>query len=223
MTVCQDRPQPRTPPRGVPLGRVLLVCGLAAGLWGPAGVRADTEAASRGHVLFESDFSQTEQPGITFDQEGVWSVRDGVLHAALPDEKQKRSFAYIGEESWTDYSVDLDVMGIRGVDKGIAVRMEGGKAVVVDLRSGDYGDVIVYRGFARLGHEPFPNRNGEWHHLRVEVEGGRYRVWVDGRLQVDRLERRDRRPQGRIALVAYTGGVGQCEVVYDNVVVRDLR
>jgi len=223
MSVLETTTHARAGARSPGLRGILFVCGIAGVLCTPDPGWAHDDAAPRGRVLFESTFSESEQPGMTFDREGVWSIRDGVLHGVLPDEKQKRSFAYIGEETWTDYSVDVDVSGIRGVDKGLAVRMEGSKAVVVDLRGGNYADLLVYRGYSRLGREPLPNHNGEWNHLRVEVEGARYRVLVDGKLVIDRLEYHDKRPRGRIALVAYTGGVGECELVFDNVVVRDLR
>jgi hypothetical protein len=175
-----------------------------------------------GRVIFSQDFSQSVAPGLQFDREGVWSVVDGHLQAVLPNERQKRSFAYLGSEDWTDYSVDLDVCGLRGVDKGVAVRMQGGKAVVVDLRGPGYGDVLMYRGYAKLGHHAAPNPNGTWNRLRIEVLGARYRVFVNGQLAIDFSERHNKRPRGRIALVAYTGGAGQCEVLYDNLVVCEL-
>ena len=50
-----------------------------------------------------------------------------------------------------------------------------------------------------------------------------YRVFVDGVLKLDRLDEHRSYPQGRIALAAYTGGVGRCTVYYDNVVVSGLE
>lgn len=186
-------------------------------------VSANAQDVSDGAVVFSEDFSQGVPGGIRFDREGVWSVADGHLRAVLPNEKQKRSFAYLGAEDWADYSVDLDVCGLRGADKGVAVRMQGGKAVVVDLRGAGYEDVLMYRGYSKLGHHAAPNPNGSWNHLRIEVRGAHYRAYVNGRLAIDFTERHNKRPRGRIALVAYTGGAGQCEVLYDNVVVRELR
>ena len=64
---------------------------------------------------------------------------------------------------------------------------------------------------------PAVNANGTWNHLRIEVVGPRLRVWVNGEPVLDRPE--NRASQGRIALPAYTGGLGQCTVYYDNVIV----
>lgn len=198
----------------------LLFCSFLFALQ-PASTNA--QDVSAGAVVFSEDFSRVAPSGIQFDREGVWSVEDGHLRALLPNEKQKRSFAYLGSEDWTDYSIDLDVCGLRGADKVVAVRMRGSKAVVVDLRGAGYEDVVMYRGYSKLGHHAVPNPNGSWSHLRVEVLGARYRAYVNGLLTIDFSEKHNKRPRGRLALVAYTGGAGQCEVLYDNVVVRELR
>ncbi len=181
------------------------------------------QSTQGGRVIFSQDFSHSHAAGIQFDRDGVWSVVEGHLHAVLPNERQRRSFAYLGSEDWTDYSIDLDVCGLRGVDKGVAVRMQSGKAVVVDLRGVGYGDVVMYRGYSKLGHHAAANPNGSWNHLRIEALGPRYRVFVNGQLAIDFSDPHNKRPRGRIALVAYTGGAGQCEVLYDNVIVRELQ
>ena len=174
-------------------------------------------------ALFETDFKDGKFIGWTPDQPNVWSVRNGVLRADLPDGRQIRSFLYGGLESWTDYAVDLDVCGIRGVDKGVAVRVTDKQGIGVDLRGPGYQDVVVYRKEWPMGRASAVNPNGVWHHLRVEARGKRYRVWVNGVLVIDRDDPRNACPNGRIALPAYTGGAGQCTVYYDNIVVTALK
>jgi len=157
------------------------------------------------------------------DREGVWSVTRGMLRADLPDEKQQRSFLYAGSEDWVDYAVDRELCGIRGVDKGAAVRVQGNTGLAVDLRGPGYQDVILHRREWPMGRASAVNGNGVWHHLRIEVRGPRVRVFVNGELKIDRADPRNARPRGRIALAAYTGGVGECTIYYDNVVVTPLR
>jgi len=173
-------------------------------------------------ALFSDDFANglgKWQP----DREGVWSIRRGMLRADLPDAKQERSFIYAGDESWTDYAVELDVCMMRGVDKGIAVRVQGNNAGIgVDLRGPGYQDVVANRREWRLGRASVTNANGMWHHLRVEARGHTYRVFVNGDLKLDLYDGRKSLANGRIALPAYTGGVGECTVYYDNVVVTPL-
>lgn len=173
-------------------------------------------------ALFADDFSNGKLDGWTADKPGVWSVWHGVLRADLPDGRQQRSFLYAGSTEWTDVAVDLDVCGMRGVDKGVAVRVNGKRGIGVDLRGPGYQDVVVYRGDWPLGKASTLNANGMWHHLRVEARGNRYRVFVNGELLIDRVDNHKSFPAGRIALPAYTGGVGQCTVYYDNVVVTPI-
>jgi len=172
--------------------------------------------------LFVEDFSD----GLSRwrpDRAGVWTIRHGMLRAELPDAKQERSFLYGGDPTWTDYAVDLDVCMMRGVDKGIAVRVTGETGIAVDLRGPGYQDVLLQRREWPLGRTSAINANGVWHHLRVEAVGHRYRVFVDGELKLTRDDGHKAYPKGSIALPAYTGGGGECTVYYDNVVVSDLR
>ena len=57
------------------------------------------------------------------DREKVWTTRWGMLRAALPDEKQQHSMLYAGSTEWRDYAIEFDVCGMRGVDKGVVVRV----------------------------------------------------------------------------------------------------
>lgn len=180
--------------------------------------------ASRGKLLFRDDFTHGAGPGWTYDRTGVWTGEDGHLRAELPAEKQQRSFAFVGSEKWTDYVVDVDVCGLKGADKGVAIRVAGEKkGVGLDLRGGRYHDLLVYRGFEHWARAAVTNVNGTWYHLRIEARRNRYRVYVDGHLEIDFTDESNSRPRGRIALAAYTGGVGACTVLYDNVEVRALR
>jgi hypothetical protein len=173
-------------------------------------------------VLLADDFSDRGLEGWTPDQEGVWTVWRGMLRADLPDQKQLRSLIHAGDTAWTDVAVDLDACMMRGVDKGVVVRVRGTNGTGVDLRGGGYQDVVMYLNEWPMGRAPATNANGTWNHLRVEARGHRYRVFVNGELKLDRVDGRSARPSGSIALPAYTGGVGRCTVYYDNVVVTAL-
>lgn len=185
---------------------------------------ASTAAAaeSRPEVLYANDFDDGKHEGLVWDRQAVWSVVDGMLFADMPSQKQLRSFAFFGSEDWTDYAVEVDVHGLKGVDKGVAVRVRGNKGVAVDLRGDGYHDVVMYRGLTKLDGAPIINRNGTWQRLRIEVRGGRYRVFVNRILKIDYVDAKNERPRGRAALAAYTGGAGACEMMFDNLVVTKL-
>ena len=176
-------------------------------------------------VLFADDFSHGLARWETPDP-GVWTIQRGMLRADLPDEKQRRSFLYAGDESWTRYAIDVDICMMRGVDKGAVVHVHGQSGVAVDLRGPGYHDVVMYRREWPLGKASVVNGNGMWNHLRIEARESGYRVFVNGELKLKRDERRAANadpPSGRIALPAYTGGGGQCTVFYDNVIVTELK
>lgn len=175
-----------------------------------------------GKVLFRDDFADTTLTGWSPDRAGVWRVRRGMLRAELPSVKQQHSFLYAGSEDWVDYAVDLDVCMIRGVDKGVAVRVVGEDGIGVDLRGPGYQDLVIQHREWPMGKARATNANSNWHHLRVEVRGNRIRAYVNGDLVVEAIDKKSRHPNGRIALSAYTGGTGECLVYYDHVVVTAL-
>ncbi len=99
-------------------------------------------------------FTDTFSDGLSrwrADRAGVWSVRDHMLRADLPDQRQLRSLLYAGSEVWTDYALDFDVCMMRGVDKGAIVRVVGDTGLGVDLRGGGYQDVVMYSRERPLG------------------------------------------------------------------------
>jgi hypothetical protein len=173
-------------------------------------------------TLFFDDFSRGASRW-TFDQDSVWSARDGVLWAELPDARQLHSFAYAGVETWNDYAVDLDMCQLRGVDKGVIVRVKGTAGMGVDVRGPGYDDVLLYRREIPLGRARVLNGNGVWHHLRVECRGGSTVVALDGAVVLRQGNARAAGTGGRIALPAYTGGAGECTLCYDNVLVTRLK
>jgi len=177
-----------------------------------------------GRVLFASDFRKAASlADWSPDRAGVWTLARGALRARLPDKKQTRSLIYAGSEAWGEYAVDLDVCQTRGVDKGIALRVRNGRGVGVDLRGPGYHDVLLHLQELPLVSAPVHNDNDIWHHLRVEALDRRYRVFVDGKLVLDKADRRGLNRHGRIGLAAYTGGIGRCTVYYGNVMVTTLR
>ena len=173
-------------------------------------------------ALFVDDFHSGKLPAWRADRDGVWSVRRGMLKAELPDDRQQHSLLFAGDSTWTDYAVDFDVCGMRGVDKGAVVRVRGKRGLGVDLRGPGYHDVRLQLNELPIGRANVENGNGVWQHVRLEVRGARCRVIVNGQELIDRRVPLRLPPSGGIALAAYTGGVGECTVYYDNVAVTVL-
>lgn len=213
---------PRTLSRAALAGALLLAAGAARGDMARRALPPPPPKPVRtAGALFVEDFSKGLERW-TADREGVWTIRAGMLRADLPDRKQERSLIQVGDTSWTDVVVDLDVCMMRGVDKGVVVRVEGENGVAVDLRGPGYQDVLLQRREWPLGRATVANANAVWHHLRVEARGSSFKVWVNGDLKIERRNVKGAPLRGGIALPAYTGGVGECTVYYDNVVVTPL-
>lgn len=216
----------RTPQRWAFLGGGALVALALGGSSGPerdalppTSPRLQKEPAS---ALFTDDFSDGTLDPWRADREGVWTVRRGMLRADLPDAKQQHSLAYAGSETWTNYAVDLDVCAMRGVDKGVVVRVRNKRGLGVDLRGPGYQDLKLHINELPVGRVAASNGNGVWHHLRVEVRGSVCRVLLNGETLVEKKVSMRLPATGGIALAAYTGGVGECTVYYDNVVVTPI-
>jgi len=176
------------------------------------------------NVLFADDFSDPRLTRWHADSLGsAWQVRNGMLCGELPDAKQAHSFLFAGDPTWADYAVDFDVCGMRGVDKGIGVRVAGRHGLGVDLRGGEHQDVLLYVNQFPAGSGRAENADGAWHHVRVAIRDHRCRVTVDGHVVADKHLRFPPPSHGGIALAAYAGGVGRCTVYYDNVVVTSLE
>ena len=176
------------------------------------------------NALFADDFSSDSLKGWHADSlAGAWSIRNGALRGDLPDTKQAHSFLFAGDSTWTDYALDFDVCGMRGVDKGAAVRVHKKHGLGVDLRGPDHNDVLVYLNRLPVGSGKVENANGVWHHMRIEIRGKWFRILVNGKPVEDKHLKVKSPPHGGgIVLAAYAGGVAQCTVYYDNVVVTPL-
>ena len=174
------------------------------------------------NAIFCDDFGNGHLTQWRADREGVWSIRRGMLKAELPDNRQEHSMLYAGDTTWTDYAVDLDVCGMRGVDKGIVVRVRGTRGLGLDLRGPGYQDLRLQMSELPIGRANIENGNGMWHHVRIEMRGAGCRVIVNGQEVINRRAPSRLPASGGIALAAYTGGVGACTVYYDNVVVTPL-
>ena len=208
--------------------RPFLACSVALGLSASAGTPRDLlppaspKFSAHAGAAFVDDFRSGKLDQWHADRRGVWSVRRGMLVAQLPDAKQQHSLIYAGDSTWTDYAVDLDVCGIRGVDKGVVVRVNGERGIGIDLRGPGYEDLKVHLNEFPIARAAFSNANSEWHHLRIELRGPRCRVVVDDQEVVSRKLPTSAPSRGGLALAAYTGGVAECTVYYDNIMVTSL-
>jgi hypothetical protein len=227
MTWIRLQPQPPARSRAP-----LLALVVAAGALLPLGAHSDLERnasppqsprmVAPANALLAEDFS-SGLDGWQTEHKEYWHVRGGMLRADLPDKKQVHTLIRIGDTTWYDYALDFDVCGMRGVDKGAIIRIVDKLGLGVDLRGPGYNDIRVHLSATPLGRIDVINGNGIWHHIRMEVRDRHCRVLVGNQVLLDRFVSKRLPPGGGIALAAYTGGVGECTVFFDNVVVTPLE
>jgi hypothetical protein len=152
-------------------------------------------------------------PQIPMEQ--VWSVKDGVLNCqgnpvgAIYQCENLTNFLLVVEYRWP--------VGIKPANSGIFSRIHGEmkpipQAVEVQLQHGNAGDVMGLQGrkvatgqarFFEVKAHPLAGdvagvrklsdqekTPGEWNRVEVAANGGRYSVWMNGKLinQVDGVE-----------------------------------
>ena len=143
--------------------------------------------------------------------------------ARRPPRRQAAALvSHAGDSTWADYAVDLDVCGMRGVDKGVIVRVQGGAGPRHRSTRPRLQDLVV-----NLNELPLGGGKSHQRERRVAPRADRdprqqCRVTIGNEVVFDKRLRFKAPPSGGIALAAYTGGIGRCTVYYDNVVVTPL-
>jgi uncharacterized protein (TIGR03067 family) len=134
---------------------------------------------------------------------GRWRVQAGeIIQERLGVEP---AWLFVGDESWADYDVELQVQKVHGLDGGaIAFRAAGPKDHYL-ANLGGMSNKLWLVECLKEGREskigsPRPGglTPGRWHQVRIEVRGDRFRCLLDG---TTILEGRDsRHPRGGIGL-----------------------
>jgi hypothetical protein len=178
-------------------------------------------------VEFFDDFEDGNLDGWECDTCEQWFVScansEGTAFVMLPDTPQLASRICIGELQWTDFILDVDVRGLIGGDKGIFFHHTGVgtqdtyysvgmtmDTIFLTKRSDPSGQGSI------LAQAPHPFTNWVWHHVRIEVQGPRIAVWIDGDQYFDYV---DPHPLlvGGVCLEAYTGWGVASVTQWDNV------
>ncbi|MBN1344240.1 MAG: DUF1080 domain-containing protein [Phycisphaerae bacterium] len=152
---------------------------------------------------------------------GNWVVTtDGALQATGPA-LQGYHIITIGEDTWTNYELELDIMLDAGAEYAVGVRFVneetwyhcshtlGGIASVWRFASGQ-SDLQLANGTST----PLPP--GEWYHWKVTVSGNTISFEVEGELVVSATDTSSAITSGKVALLVPAGGI----VSFDNVEVR---
>ncbi len=179
-------------------------------------------------ALFEEDFDDGTADG--FDPVGPgWEVVGGTYRCETAG-FEVYSSSLFGDPLWDDISISFDIRSEDSVNHLLRLRVNDfTDYYLINLRSAPFNDVSLERVMNTthdiLAAAPVTFAGGQWHHVDVIVSGHRFEVYLDGApvLEVTDWSEPARLRLGQCAVVSYSGGVAQHQVVqYDNVVVEEL-
>jgi hypothetical protein len=146
-------------------------------------------APARGSVLFFDDFNSGAASAAWGNERGNWRVADGTYDATNPSNNPLTYSGVTTLTGLTDFAVDVDVLALN--DGGIWLRsnFNGGNINGVLLVTGGSGGSfngfywhVVQNGSAGsiLGSRGLDGLQGSNVHLRIEVIGNTYSLYLNG-------------------------------------------
>lgn len=154
---------------------------VGVGTWMTQAEFKDIQVTQDGKVLYASDFSKGSE-GWKFAG-GEWKVQDGALRQSAMAENLR---AFIGDTSWTDYTLTLK-----------ARKIGGNEGFLISFRAPDDKQKSWWNigGWNNTRHaleigasDPGVNgsiETGRWYDIRVEVKGSAVKCYLDGKLLHD--------------------------------------
>ena len=171
-------------------------------------------------VLFSDDFNNGLNPLWTQTGGCTWLTTDGILSTSLVGDQLLCDVA-VGDTTWTDYEIECDLRGNAGADKAVEFRQHGSAGYGLSIRPDPRNDVILTVRGSWLQYVSYPSLNGIWYHLAISCQGNHIMASIDGTKVIDYVDAANNSLAGGIKLVCNTGGVGICDVSYDNVLVMN--
>ena len=153
---------------------------IGVGTWSTQAEFKDIQVTQGGKTLFRSDFSKGLAPWHTLG--GQWEVKDGALRQTG---KATGARALAGDRRWSDYTLSLKARKLGGAE---------GFLIMFRVQNPHQKSWWNIGGWGNHHHalelpgdgigEPVPGHIevGRWYDVRVELQGGRIRCYLDGKL-----------------------------------------
>lgn len=155
--------------------------------WNTAAEFKDIGVTRGGETLYAFD-PKAGTKGWSKAKQGAWSVKDGTLRQT-DEAVQDTATSFIAGAPWSDYTLELKARKLSG-QEGFIIRFRDQRAKAVHLNLGGWGN--KEHGLEQDGQNPIlrkPGRieAGRWYAIKVQLEGERVRVWLDGEPLFDQL------------------------------------
>jgi murein DD-endopeptidase MepM/ murein hydrolase activator NlpD len=198
----------------------------------------NTTSISASDILLYEDFNDNnvhDGNPTSWDEtngSGTWNVQNGEYIGTVSPGGNP-PIALAGDINWKDYSLDVDVRSIQGVDrhiffrftqyhvKGYSVKFRNenlGESGLIELQK--HGQNVVL-----LTNFSFKTHIGETHHFKIVAIDNRIQIFSDGDQTpvIDYIDSSDPILEGRIGFEIEPAGINTItQTGYDNVRVTDL-
>jgi hypothetical protein len=191
---------------------------------------SDSEFAIFGEsqsLPFNDDFTNGPKP----DWQIIgnhWNFADDKVYANV-DPTYQYEYMIVGDNTWTDYTFEVDLMGTSGTDKAIAFRVQdtGNFYFLHFIGPIQYHHLVLQKYVNGSPGTPYylyedpnyPVQNNVNYHVKVEAYGTSIKVYVNGNLEIDISD--DTYSSGGVALLGGWNGYAPCYVQFDNVSVYE--
>jgi alpha-L-arabinofuranosidase len=163
--------------------------------WNTAAEFKDIGVTRGGATLYAFD-PKAGTKGWSKSKQGAWSVKDGTLRQT-DEAEQDTVTSFIAGAPWSDYTLELKARKLSG-QEGFIIRFRDQRAKAVHLNLGGWGN--KEHGLEQNGQNPILRKPGSieagrWYAIKVQLEGERVRVWLDGEPLFDQVIRNEMIPR----------------------------
>jgi alpha-L-arabinofuranosidase len=154
---------------------------IGVGTWLTSSEFKDIRVEKGGEVVYASDFPKGAEGWRT--DGGNWSVVEGAYRQG----DAVTGLSFIGEESWSDYTLTLKARKLNGAE-GFLIAFGGKGQDRYWWNVGGWGNTehaIEFNQNPVGPSVPGSVETGRWYDLKVELRGARIRCYMDGKLVHD--------------------------------------
>jgi alpha-L-arabinofuranosidase len=119
---------------------------------------------------------------------GAWSAKDGVLRQT-DDAVQDAVISFIAGAPWESYTLELNARKLSG-SEGFIIRVRDQRDKAVHLNLGGWGNKehgIEQNGQNPVIRKPGSIEAGRWYAIKIQLDGERVQVWLDGQPLFDHV------------------------------------
>lgn len=161
---------------------------------------------------------------------GTWLVDQGKYIGTMAS-GTTGPLSLVGDNTWANYSVEVEMTGLLGVDRHILVRYDPTRPLpgyAVKYREqnlGFSGHVELQKAGVSVlaSNEDFNAHTGETHVLRVEAKNNNIKIFTDNTLMIDYTDNNNPIYNGRVGFFVERSGIGVTNsTAYDNLIIKSI-